>query len=54
MQKKKLYTGAYKLVLRNALLPEQKVIDEITARFDKDKLMLEVDMKACFYECRST
>ena len=46
--KKALYTGAYKLVLRNALLPEQKVIDEITARFDKDKLMLEVDMKAAF------
>ena len=51
--KKALYTGAYKLVIRNALLPEQEVIDEITSRFDKDKLMLEVDMKAAFMDAEA-
>lgn len=51
--KKALYTGAYKLVIRNALLPEQEVIDEITSRFDKEKLMLEVDMKAAFMDAEA-
>lgn len=46
--KKALYTGASKVVLRKALLPEQKELDAIIARFGKDKLTLEVDMKADF------
>lgn len=46
--KKALYTGASKLVIRKALLPEEEVIREITGRFPKDKLAIEVDMKADF------
>ena len=39
--------------IEHALLPEQEVIDEITSRFDKDKLMLEVDMKAAFMDAEA-
>lgn len=46
--KKALYTGASRLVIRKALLPEEKVIREITGRFPKDKLAIEVDMKVDF------
>ncbi len=44
--KKALYTGASKLVIRKALLPEEDEMNEITARFGKDKLAIEIDMKA--------
>jgi len=47
--KKALYTGASKLVIRKALLPEEDEIKEITARFGKDKLAIEIDMKADFH-----
>lgn len=47
--KKALYTGASKLVIRKALLPEEDEINEITARFGKDKLAIEIDMKADFH-----
>lgn len=47
--KKALYTGASRLVIRKALLPEEEVIREITGRFPKDKLAIEVDMKADFH-----
>ncbi|MCI9080352.1 MAG: bifunctional phosphoribosyl-AMP cyclohydrolase/phosphoribosyl-ATP diphosphatase HisIE [Lachnospiraceae bacterium] len=47
--KKALYTGASKLVIRKALLPEKDEIKEITARFGKDKLAIEIDMKADFH-----
>ncbi|MDE6616501.1 MAG: bifunctional phosphoribosyl-AMP cyclohydrolase/phosphoribosyl-ATP diphosphatase HisIE, partial [Lachnospiraceae bacterium] len=47
--KKALYTGASKLVIRKALLPEEDEMNEITARFGKDKLAIEIDMKADFH-----
>lgn len=46
--KKTLYTGASKVVIRKALLPSDKEMKEITARFGKEKLALEVDMRADF------
>lgn len=46
--KKALYTGAEQVVIRKALLPEEKVLEEITERFGRDKLAIEVDMKADF------
>ena len=50
--KKALYTGASKLVIRKALLPEEDEIKEITARFGKDKLAIEIDMKADFHNAK--
>ena len=46
--KKALYTGASSVVIRKALLPEEKELNEILRRFDRDKLGVEVDMKADF------
>ena len=46
--KKALYTGASMVVMRKALLPVDKELQEITDRFSKDKLALEVDMRADF------
>lgn len=46
--KKALYTGASKVVIRKALLPSDKELKEITGRFEREKLVLEVDMKADF------
>lgn len=46
--KKALYTGASMVVMRKALLPADKELQEITDRFSKDKLALEVDMRADF------
>lgn len=46
--KKALYTGASKVVIRKALLPEEKELKEIIARFGRDKLAVEIDMKADF------
>ena len=46
--KKALYTGASKVVIRKALLPEEKELKEIIARFGKDKLAIEIDMKVDF------
>ncbi|MCD7826699.1 MAG: bifunctional phosphoribosyl-AMP cyclohydrolase/phosphoribosyl-ATP diphosphatase HisIE [Clostridiaceae bacterium] len=46
--KKALYTGASRLVIRKALLPEEKELNEITKRFGPDKLCIEIDMKADF------
>lgn len=46
--KKALYTGASMVVMRKALLPVEKELNEITGRFSKDKLALEVDMRADF------
>lgn len=46
--KKALYTGASMVVMRKALLPVDKELQEITERFSKDKLALEVDMRADF------
>ncbi|MCI5501265.1 MAG: bifunctional phosphoribosyl-AMP cyclohydrolase/phosphoribosyl-ATP diphosphatase HisIE [Lachnospiraceae bacterium] len=46
--KKALYTGADKIVLRKALLPEEKELKEITSRFGADRLAIEVDMKVDF------
>ena len=42
--KKALYTGADKIVLRKALLPDEKELKEITSRFGADRLAIEVDM----------
>lgn len=47
--KKALYTGASRLVIRKALLPEESVLQEITGRFGKEKLAIEIDMKADFH-----
>ena len=41
------YVGIY-VVMRKALLPVDKELQEITDRFSKDKLALEVDMRADF------
>lgn len=46
--KKALYTGASKVVIRKALLPEEKELKEIIARFGRDRLAIEIDMKADF------
>lgn len=46
--KKALYTGTSMVVMRKALLPVDKELQEITDRFSKDKLALEVDMRADF------
>lgn len=46
--KKALYTGASQVVIRKALLPEESVLEEITARFGRDKLAIEVDMSVDF------
>lgn len=47
--KKALYTGASRLVIRRAMLPEESVLREITGRFGKEKLAIEIDMKADFH-----
>lgn len=47
--KKALYTGANRLVIRRAMLPEESVLQEITGRFGKEKLAIEIDMKADFH-----
>lgn len=47
--KKALYTGASKLVIRKALLPDEDELKEIIKRFGRDKLAIEIDMKADFY-----
>lgn len=46
--KKALYTGASQVVIRKALLPEEEELHEIIARFGKDRVAIEVDMKADF------
>ncbi len=46
--KKALYTGASKVVIRKALLPDEKELNEILSRFDREKLAIEIDMKADF------
>ena len=43
--KKALYTGASRIVMRRAVLPVEKELTEILARFDKDKLAIEIDMQ---------
>lgn len=42
--KKALYTGASRVVIRKALLPDDKELHEILSRFDREKLAIEVDM----------
>ena len=46
--KKAFYTGASMVVLRKALLPEEKELKEILSRFDREKLAIEIDMKVDF------
>lgn len=46
--KKALYTGASMVVIRKALLPEEQQMREIFDRFGKEKLAIEIDMKADF------
>lgn len=46
--KKALYTGASKVVMRKALLPSEEELGQILSRFGKDKLSIEIDMKADF------
>lgn len=43
--KKALYTGASQVVLRRAVLPSDKELKEILARFDSKKLAIEIDMQ---------
>lgn len=50
--KKALYTGASKVIIRKALLPDEKELKEIISRFGKDKLAIEIDMKADFQTAR--
>lgn len=47
--KKALYTGASKIVIRKALLPDEDVMQEIVERFGHDRLVIEIDMKADFH-----
>ena len=46
--KKALYTGADRVVIRKALLPNEKEMKEIFARFGRERLVIEIDMKADF------
>ncbi len=46
--KKALYTGASKVIMRKALLPEEKELKQIIARFGKEKVAIEIDMRADF------
>lgn len=46
--KKALYTGASTVVLRKAVLPPEKELREITSRFDREKLAIEIDMQRDF------
>ncbi len=46
--KKALYTGASKVVIRKALMPAEKELQQIVGRFGKDKLAIEIDMRADF------
>lgn len=46
--KKALYTGATKVVLRKALLPEERELQQIAERFGRDRLAIEIDMRADF------
>lgn len=46
--KKALYTGAERVVIRKALLPKEKEMNEIVSRFGKERLVIEIDMKADF------
>lgn len=48
--KKALYTGASKVVIRKALLPDEKVMQEIVGRFGRDRLVIEIDMKVDFHD----
>lgn len=48
--KKGLYTGATSVVIRQALIPEESVLSEITKRFDRDKIYVEIDMKKNFHD----
>lgn len=47
--KKALYTGASKIVIRKALLPDEDVMQEIVERFGHDRLVIEIDMKVDFH-----
>lgn len=46
--KKALYTGASKVVIRKALLPSDEELKEVIERFGKERLAIEIDMKADF------
>lgn len=48
--KKALYAGASKVVLRKALLPSEEELGQVLARFGKEKLSIEIDMKADFQD----
>lgn len=43
--KKALYTGASQVVMRRAVLPVEKELNEILTRFDREKLAIEIDMQ---------
>lgn len=51
--KKALYTGASKVVIRKALMPDDQVMKEIFGRFGRSKVALEIDMKADFQSADS-
>ncbi|MBR1742928.1 MAG: bifunctional phosphoribosyl-AMP cyclohydrolase/phosphoribosyl-ATP diphosphatase HisIE [Lachnospiraceae bacterium] len=46
--KKALYTGAERVVIRKALLPAEKEMEKIVSRFGRERLVIEIDMKADF------
>lgn len=48
--KKALYTGATKLVIRKALMPDDDELKKIVERFGRDRLVLEIDMKVDFQD----
>lgn len=48
--KKAFYAGADKIVIRYDVKPEDEVIDEIVARFGRDKVMFEIHAKEEFEE----
>ena len=48
--KKVLYTGASKVVIRRALMPDNDELDRIIKRFGSEKVAVEVDMKADFHD----
>lgn len=44
--KKAFYTGAEQIVIRYGVRPEETVLDEITARFGEERVLMEIDGSA--------
>ncbi len=52
--KKALYSGAQKVVVRQGLIKDEKVLEEGIARFGKDKIIMEIDSIGDFKDVQYT